>query len=95
VPAAVRGDSTRKLWESGASLQFEQQRVRLRRTVCPNHVALRSCSEDAAVEFEWHQSGWMTLMGGCELRTRTKDMLGSVMKVEIVERLRAAEKAGQ
>ena len=59
----LRGNSTRKLWESGASLRIELQRVRLGRTACPNHVALRFGSEDAAVEVEWLPVGFDDLDG--------------------------------
>ena len=56
--------------ESGvASLCVELQQVRLRRTACPNHVALRFSSEDPAVEVEWPQSGLTTLTGVGEFRS--------------------------
>ena len=67
----------------------------LRRTACPNQVALRFGLE-ATFKFELPQSGLTTLTGGCgwdiELRTRSKGMLGIVRKVE---RLKVLGKAGK
>jgi hypothetical protein len=62
VPAAIRGNLTRKLWEKW---RVQLQRIRLRHIACPNHVALRFASEDDVVEVEWPLSGLTTLTGQC------------------------------
>ena len=67
VSAVVHGNSTRKIWKVVHHYGLRcLQRVRLRRTACPNgpnHVALRFGSEDTAVKVEQPQSGLTTLMG--------------------------------
>ncbi len=70
----MMGSNTRKLDEETGTKKGRKtsvisdgppREVELRRTACPNHVALRFSPETAVVEVERRQSGLTTFTGGC------------------------------